>query len=281
MRDYLDVEKYSVLMSVYEKDNPEYLAASIESMLNQTIRPEQFVLVVDGAVPEPIEQTIQSYERNTELFTVVRLQKRGGLGNALNQGMQHCRNELVARMDADDISLPERCELELQLFREEPELAVVGCAIAEFYGTPDDIRTYRVVPESYEAVRRFMRKRQAVNHPTVIYKKSEVVKVGGYEPLQRKEDFDLFSRMIAGDCRIQNLSVPLYLYRADENNYYRRKSKENLKSSIYVYRRHLKRGGCSIADFLVICTAEVLFFLLPYPAMKYLSDKILRKKQKG
>ena len=116
---------YSVLMSVYDKEKPEYLKQSIESMLNQTVKPEQFVVVEDGALNKSLSDIIDKYKADfNELFTIVKLQVNGGLGNALNQGLKACRNELVARMDSDDISLPRRCEKELKLFLDNPELSI-------------------------------------------------------------------------------------------------------------------------------------------------------------
>lgn len=271
--------KYSVLMSVYAKDKPEYLFEAIKSMLAQTVPPEQFVIVIDGPVLDELMQPIYEYQRYyVDLFTVVPLEKNGGLGNALNEGLKHCRNELVARMDADDISLPERCEKELACFCEDERLDICGCNLDEFEGEPENVLTARVVPSEYVQIRKFMRRRQAFNHATVIYKKSAVIKAGGYIPLKRKEDFDLFSRMLTEGCHAKNLEASLYLCRVDRNGYKRRKSWDNLRSAIYVYWRHLKRHGCTLGDFLIICSAEMLFLILPDVMMKWISDNFLRSK---
>lgn len=271
--------QYSVLMSVYVKDIPAYVNVAVESMLNQTVPPEEYVIVVDGPVTEELKSAIAKYEADKELFTIIWLETNGGLGNALNIGLTRCRNELVARMDADDISLPERCERELELFAKYPKLVVCGCNIDEFYGSPDDIRTSRTVPETYEAIKHFMRKRQPFNHPTVMYKKSKVMEAGGYAKLPRKEDFDLFSRMLSKGYYAMNVGKVMYLYRADEGNYARRKSWKNFKSAVCVYRRHLMRKGCSLADFILICMGEWIFFVSPMPVVKFLSDHVLRKRK--
>lgn len=275
----MDGKNYSVLMSVYIKDNYEYVKMAIDSMLNQTVKPEQYVVVEDGEISSDIEELLAEYDKKyPALFTIVKIETNSGLANALNEGLKACRNELVARMDADDISLPERCEKELEMFRANPELAVCGCNIDEFFDDINDIRTSRIVPSEYREIRKFMRRRQAFNHPSVMYKKTRVIKCGGYPRLKRKEDFELFSKMINNGCYAMNISKSLYLYRADKGNYMRRKSLINVKSSIYVYWRHLKRGGCSIIDFLIICSGEILFYILPYRVMKSLSDKLLREK---
>lgn len=272
---------YSVLMSVYAKDNSDYLITAIESMLKQTIKPEQFVIVQDGTVGDEIQHILKHYEtKYPSLFTIVRLKENGGLANALNHGLQECRNELVARMDADDISLPERCEKELKKFEENSELVICGCNIDEFYKTSGNVKTSRVVPSDYKAILKFMRLRQPFNHPTVIYKKSKVIEAGGYLPLRRKEDFDLFSRMLVNGNYAENIDESLYLYRCNEDNYARRKSWVNFKSAIYVYRRHLKRKGCNGKEFLYLFCGELFFLIFPNACVKYISDHFLRKQVK-
>lgn len=270
---------YSVLMSVYAKDNPEYLELAIDSMLNQTVKPEQFVIVQDGLLPESIGQVICKYESNQpELFTIIKLETNGGLANALNIGLQACRNELVARMDADDISLPKRCEKELKKFSENPDLVICGCNIDEFYDIPQNVKTSRVVPAEYEDILRFMRRRQPFNHPTVIYKKLKVIEAGGYPQLRRKEDFDLFSRMLSKGYYALNVDESLYLYRANEENYARRKSWVNTKSAIKVYKMHYKRNGCTFIDCFYISLAELFFCIMPKKIIANISDTYLRRR---
>lgn len=271
------VEKYSVLMSVYEKDNPEYLRMAINSMLNQTVSPNQYVVVKDGPLSDELNNVINEY-KNDPIFTIVSSKENNGLAHALNIGLKCCKNELVARMDADDISLPERCEKELKLFEKFEDLVVCGCNIDEFFNDISDIRTSRVVPSQYEEIRKFGRKRQPFNHPTVMYKKSKIQELGGYSKLRRKEDFDLFSRIIVSGAFVRNIDESLYLYRANENNYLRRKSKENMQAALKVYKRHKSRGGCGCLDYIAMCIAEVFFYLLPVKVMKAVSDRVLRKK---
>ena len=274
------MEKYSVLMSVYSKDNPEYLRLAIDSMLNQTVPPEQYVVVEDGPLADELKEVIQEYERYyPTLFTIVKIPQNKGLPNALNEGLKACRNEFVARMDADDISLPERCKKELAFFEQYSELDICGCNIAEFYETPDNIRTYRIVPSEYEDIKKFLRRRTPFNHPTVMYKKSSVLRNGGYSvEILRKQDYDLFSRMIVNGSYARNVDDVLFLFRANENNFARRKSKTTLKNAFRVYWRHYKRGGCSLADFIIMASGEVIFFITPIKIMKFLSDKLLREK---
>lgn len=272
----MKMQKYSVLMSVYEKDNPEYLIMAINSMLNQTVPPSQFVIVEDGPLQNELINVLDKYKKN-DIFTIVKIEKNGGLANALNIGLEKCKNELVARMDADDISLPERCEKELILFNKYENLVVCGCNIDEFYDNISDVRTSRIVPSKYEDIKKFGRKRQPFNHPTVMYKKSKIIELGGYPNFRRKEDFDLFSRVIVSGAYARNINESLYLYRANENNYLRRKSKENMLAALKVYGLHRNRNGCRWMDYIEMCGAEILFYILPVRIMKIISDKVLRQ----
>ena len=275
------MQNYSVLMSVYSKDSVEYMCLAIDSILSQTVFPEQYVIVKDGPVSEEIEQLIFKYKNDfPDVFTIVSIEENRGLANALNVGLKHCRNELVARMDADDISLPRRCEKLLSEFVKNSDLAVCGCMLDEFYEDVNDVRTSRIVPQEHCDIKKFMRRRQAFNHATVMYRKSIVQEAGGYILLKRKEDFDLFSRIITNGYQTKNIDESLYLCRADENNYFRRKSYLNFKSAIYVYWRHFLRHGCGFFDFIIICMAELSFLVMPLKLMKWVSDNVLRKKCK-
>lgn len=270
--------QYSVLMSVYGKDKPEYLAASIESMLNQTVPPEQFVLVLDGPVPEEIHKVIRQYAVDMDFFTVVELPRNSGLGKALDAGLKECRNELVARMDADDISLPHRCEKELRFFAQNEKLALCGTHIEEFYDDLEDVRTIRKVPTDYESIQKYIRRRQPFNHPTVMFKKSEVIRCGGYGALKRKQDYDLFSRMIHQGCYALNVDEPLLKFRADESNYKRRKSWSYVKGSMKAGLLNYRRGYCSFGDLMYIVCGQMGLFLMPLGVMKAVSDRWLRVK---
>lgn len=271
------MNKYSVLMSLYEKEKIDWFETSMESMLNQTVKPDQIVLVLDGPITSELSMSVENYkEKYPQILDVVPLEKNIGLGRALDIGLKHCKNELVARMDTDDISLPTRCEKQLAKFEEDQELAVLGTTINEFYDTPDTIVSSRVVPNDSEEVARFMRRRSPFNHPTVMFKKSAVISSGGYGKFERKQDLDLFSRMINTGNKGGNLSEPLLLFRSNEDNYKRRKSWNYVGSYIKVQYEIWKRGHCSLIDLLFVTAGQLVFFILPVPFLKKVSNKFLR-----
>lgn len=269
--------KYSVLISLYDKEKPDYLKASIESMLSQTLKPDQIVLVKDGPLNNELDQVIDFYvNQNPGLFTVVELKNNVGLGKALDEGLKYCKNELVARMDADDISLPERCEFQVKEFINNPDLSIVGTMIDEFYDDPKNIISSRIVPTSHEEIKKFIRRRSPFNHPTVMFKKSDVIKCGGYGNLRRKQDLDLFSRMINSGCKGANINQSLLLFRSNEDNYKRRKSWSYCKSYIDVQIKIWKRGHCSIFDLIYVIIGQLVMYLSPMWFLKWISNNFLR-----
>ena len=193
-------------MSVYKNDKEDHLRLAIESMLKQTVPPEQFVIVEDGPVPSALDNLLLKYTKTyPQLFTVVKLDQNGGLGNALNQGLKFCRNELVARMDSDDISKSNRCELELKEFSKHPNMGIVGTQIDEFIGDTSNITSQRIVPTEHKDIVKFARRRSPFNHPTVMYRKSVIESLGGYTAYGRKEDLDLFIRAVNEGVYTRNL----------------------------------------------------------------------------
>ena len=138
---------YSVLMSVYHKEKPEYLKQAIESIQAQAFPTDDFVLVCDGPLSEPLDSVIakKQQEMGTTL-NVIRLAKNGGLGNALNEGIKHCKDELVARMDSDDIAYPDRCEKQINVFNTHPKVSICSGVVEEFTTDPEVVDTRRVPP---------------------------------------------------------------------------------------------------------------------------------------
>ena len=188
------MQNYSVLMSVYYKEKPEYLEQAIESVQSQTFPTDDFILVCDGPLNDALDKVIAKKQREMGItLNVVRLAKNGGLGNALNEGIKHCKNELVARMDSDDIAYPHRCEKQLAVFNEHPEVSICSGIVEEFTTDPNTVDAKRVPPETNAEIVEFAKKRNPFNHPCVMYKKSAVEAVGSYQDFYLLEDYYLGS----------------------------------------------------------------------------------------
>lgn len=273
-------KNYSFLMSVYDKENPDFLVESIESMLNQTVFPNEIVIVEDGELTECLEKIILKYEKKyPDLFNVVRRQTNKGLGFSLNEGLSICKNELVARMDSDDICFPERCEQQLKRFEQCKDLVILGTQILEFEGDISNVMSQRIVPVKYEDIVNFSHRRSPFNHPTVMYKKTIILNNGGYPTVKRKEDLQLFIDIVNKNYYCENLNASLLFYRTSQDNLKRRKTWVNCKEYIQIMFSFFKKGIINTNDLIYVIVGQLSFFILPKNLLKILSEFFLRKKK--
>ncbi len=266
---------YSVLMSVYLKEHALFLRESIESMLSQTIMPKDFVLVCDGPLTEELDEVVSYYEKQyPEMFQIVRLPQNVGLGRALNEGMKHCRCELVARMDSDDISLPDRCEKQLAVFRGK-DVDVASGSLVEFSGSEENVGKERKVPLQHDEIRRFARRRNPFNHPCVMYKKSSVLSVGGYMHFEGFEDYYLWVRMLQAGMHGCNLADVLLKMRVDDMH--QRRGGRRYAGNMLRFRSYLlKTRFCNIIDFFVASAGHFAVSMMPRTLRKLFYEKVLR-----
>lgn len=216
-------EPFSVAMSVYRSDNPDFFDRALSSIIDdQTIKPNEIVLVVDGPVSNEINNVINKYEKKYEIFNVIRLEQNGGLGNALKIAVENATHELIARMDSDDVSVPTRFEEQLKYFETNPEIDIVGGDITEFIGEENNIVGKRSVPLSNESIREYMKTRCAMNHVSVMYKKKAVESAGGYQDWFWNEDYYLWIRMWLNGTVFANTGSVLVNVRVGEEMYQRR-----------------------------------------------------------
>lgn len=214
---------YSVLMSVYHREKAEYLRAAMDSIWSQTIPTDNFVLVCDGPLNAELDAVIEEMEASHPELMVIHLEKNGGLGNALNEGIKHCKNKLVARMDSDDISRSDRCERQLKVFETHPEIDICSGTIIEFRDDVNNKVGKRELPETSEEIRAFSRKRNPFNHPAVMFKKAAVESASGYdETYHLFEDYYLWIRMLRNGSVGHNLKEVLVYMRTTEDLYWRR-----------------------------------------------------------
>lgn len=272
------MEKYSVLMSLYIKEKPNYLRQSIDSMINQTVMPDEIVIVKDGPLTSELEDVLHEYvEKYPKLLNIIVSEKNIGLGLALNLGLKNCRNEIVARMDTDDISKPYRCEKELATFQANPELSIVGAWVDEFNNTPDEVVSVRAVPCKHGEIYNFAKKRSAFNHPVVMYRKSKVLENNGYSNLRRNQDVDLFGRMLFNGCKAENIGEALLWFRSTDDLAKRRKSWENTKSYIHTIKRFWKMGYSSFGNYVMVAIAQTGLFFMPVKLQHWVYKKFLRE----
>lgn len=220
---------FSVSMCVYGKDNPVCFKQAVDSILDQTVMPSEVVLVVDGPVPDELGNIIKNYEVNP-IFKVLRLSQNRGHGIARRTGLENCSNDLVALMDADDLSVKNRFELQLQEFKKSPNLDIVGGYISEFIDSPQNVVGKRIVPLYDAEIKEYLKKRCPMNQVTVMFKKESVQKVGGYIDWFCNEDYFLWIRMTLANMRFNNVPDILVNVRVGRDMYKRRGSWKYFKS---------------------------------------------------
>ena len=202
----------SVLMSVYIKERPEFLERALESILNQTLKPRELVLVKDGGLTRELEGVISTaikiFKENNIGFNCVQLERNMGLGIALQKGLEKCRCDYVARMDSDDIAVRERFEAQSEYMKKNTDVSVVGGYISEFVEEGKSLRT-KIMPLNHEELYKYGKYRNPLNHMTVFFRKKDVLEVGGYQSMPGLEDYYLWSRMLAKKYRIANIDKVL------------------------------------------------------------------------
>ena len=214
-------QKFSVSMCVYGKDDPEWFETAVESVLDQSVKPTEIVLVVDGPVPTVLDEIIKKYEKSF-LFKIIRFDENRGHGEARRAGLKACSNELVAIMDADDISHHTRFEQQLATFSLLSDVDIVGGNITEFIDEPNNIVGARIVPSNNDEILEYMKKRCPMNLVTVMFKKKSVERAGGFIDWYCEEDYYLWVRMAQANMKFANIPDSLVNVRVGKEMYGRR-----------------------------------------------------------
>lgn len=258
-------ENYSVLMSVYFKEKAVYFDESMNSVFMQTLLTDDFVLVCDGPLTDELDAVIKKYQSKFgDILNVVRLEKNSGLGIALNNGLKYCKNELVARMDSDDVCLPDRCEKQVAVFNSHEDISVCSGPILEFFETTERPFGKRDVPETCDRIYTFSKKRNPFNHPAVMFKKSDVIAAGGYdETYHLFEDYYLWIRMFLKGYRGFNIQEPLVYMRTPSDMYLRRGGKQYAKDMLRFHRWIKSTGWSSTIDYISGAIPHAIVCVLP------------------
>ena len=270
--------KYSVLMSVYHKEKPEYLKQAIESIQAQTLPTDDFVLVCDGPLNDALDGVIAAKQQEMgATLNIVRLAQNSGLGNALNEGIKHCKNELVARMDSNDLAYPTRCEKQVAVFTAHPEVSICSGIVEEFTTNPGIVDTKRVPPETNAEIIEFAKNRNPFNHPCVMYKKSAVEAAGSYQDFYLLEDYYLWLRMLMAGYQGYNIQEPLLHMRAGSDMYLRRAGWKYAKTQAKLFEFMKQQGFIENGQYIKSCVIRSGSSLAPNWLRKFMFEQILRK----
>ena len=272
-----DAYKFSVLISVYKNEKADYFNEALESILKQKLKPSEVVIVKDGPLTIELNDVIEKFiSKYNNLFKIVNIEKNVGLGEALKIGLTNCSNELVARMDSDDICLYDRFYLQIEEFKKNENLIMVGGQIAEFKRNSNEIVAKRNVPIKYEEVVQFARRRNPFNHVTVMFKKNKVLDVGNYENVPYFEDYYLWVKMLQAGYEMKNINKDLVYVRVGDGMMKRRGGISYARSHIYFENRIYRLGFISLFTYITNCIIRIGVSIIPEKQRGFLYKIILR-----
>lgn len=268
---------YSVLMSVYKKDNPEWLKIAIESILNQTVKTNDFVIVEDGALSYELDTVLRKYKRKySNIIKLIKLEENVGLGLALQRGIRECKNEWIARIDADDYSKNDRCERQINKILEDKTIDIIGTNHIEFMDDFTNVIAIKKLPVKHEEIVKYAKRRNPFSHSAVMYRKSKVIEAGNYKSCYLCEDYDLWIRMIEAGAKCFNIDDELSYVRVNKDLYKRRGGIKYLHSLLKFKTEQYNKGFYSLSDYLISSTSHVLVCLMPTAMRKIVYEKFLR-----
>lgn len=270
--------KFSVLMSVYKMENPVYLDEALKSIEKQTVLPTEIVLVEDGDIPAELAAIIKKHQRLfINSFKVVKSPRNQGLGNALRLGTNYITTNWIARMDSDDISVPNRFELQLKEIMQHPNLKLIGGQVKEFANKATNIVGYRRVPTTEKLILKFLKWRNPFNHPSVMINKKTLQKVGGYVPFGNLEDYYLWVRIIAAKYHVCNLDKTLVKMRVDEGLYNRRGKVSNIRYFFILRNIMYQNGLVKKNEKLIGDILMTMNIVVPNKVRKVIYQKLIHK----
>ncbi len=277
MGDNMDY-KFSVSMCVYGGDNPEHFEIALGSVFNQTLMPDEVVLVVDGPVPDTLNKVISKFEEYS-IFKVIRLAQNVGHGNARRTGLEACSYEYVAIMDADDVCVNTRFEKQILAFKNNNDLTIVGGMIEEFINDISNVVGIRRVPQADSDIKDYMKKRCPMNQQTVMFKKSLVQAVGGYIDWYCDEDYYLWLRLALNKCKFMNINETLVYVRVGNEMYQRRGGYKYFKSEAKLQAFMLKNKVISLPRYCInVGERLILQVLMPNTIRGWVFKKFARDK---
>ena len=287
----VDIPFFSVAMCVYGKDNPDWFDKALCSVIDQTVQPDEIVLVVDGPIPDSIQNVIDKYSKIcaegvgldnlTKVITlqVVYLKENQGLGKALRKAVTTCKYEIIARMDSDDIAVRNRFELQLTYLMSHPNTDILGGQIEEFIGEITNVAGRRIVPLTDANCKAYLKKRCPFNHMSVMYKKTAVLKAGNYRDWFYNEDYYLWVRMALDKCIFANLPEVLVQVRVGKEMYARRGGEKYFRSEEKIQRLMLQNGLISVPRYLVnVGERLIIQVLMPNTLRGWVLRKFARKR---
>lgn len=268
--------EFTVLLSLYYKEHPSYLISSFESLFSQTLLPDEIVLVKDGSLTPELDRVVTEYKNKYPIIKIIPLEKNLGLGKALNEGLKHCSNDLVARMDTDDIAYPTRFEKQVKFMTEHPEIDACSSWIDEFIDSTVNIVSTKKVPETNEEIKKYARHRSPLNHPAVMFRKNAVMAVNGYSGFP--EDYCLWVKMIMNGSKMYNFQESLLYFRYSPDMIKRRGGWKYAKDDFKSQKQFYGMGFIGLGTFIYNIIIRIMVRIIPNRFRNFIYKKFLRRK---
>lgn len=274
----MDKLKFSVLMSLYINETARNFQDCIESVINQTLVPDEIVLVLDGPIKDDLKELIEEYIlKYPGRINLVKNEKNLGLGLALKKGVEHCKYDLIARMDTDDICRPDRFEKQIKEFIDDSELDICGSHIIEFEGDVHNRITKRMVPITHDAIIEYQKMRSAFNHMTVMYKKNKVMDSGNYEDAPYMEDDMMWMNLILNDAKCKNIDDYLVFVRVGKDMFARRGGKKYFFHYKDARKKYLNAKYINLYEYYLSLLIQIVVSLVPNNLRSIIFKKVLRE----
>jgi len=272
---------FSILMSVYKNSKINEVIECFNSLEKQTIKSDDWILVLDGPVEIKLEEYLTQYSNENKWLKIIRIEKNVGLGLALRQGMDFCKYNLIARMDTDDICASDRFEKQLKVFQEIPTVSVIGSNILEFIDDVNRPITMRVLPESNKEIKKYLKKRCPFNHMTVMFKRTDVLASGGYLDWHYDEDSYLWVRMHLNGYKFYNIQENLVFARINNETFLRRGGYKYYLSEKKLFKFMKDNKVISLLEYFRAVTVRyILYVLLHNKIRKIIFINLARKRPK-
>ena len=268
--------RFSVLLSVYYKESYSAFCKSLDSIFTQTTCPDEVILVEDGPLGSDLNDIISEYSAKYPTLKIIPLPTNQGLGKALNEGLKHCSYDIVARMDTDDIAKPDRFEKQLAVFEKYSDIDVVGARIDEFEDDISDVKSVRKLPELPDDIRQFAKRRNPINHPVVMFRKSAVLAAGGYQHFPLFEDYYLWIRMLMNGAKFYNIQESLLYFRFSPEMFKRRGGWRYVISELHFLQKMRQMHFISFSEFMQNLFVRFSIRLIPNSLRAIIYTKLIR-----
>ncbi|OKY97820.1 glycosyltransferase [Bacteroides sp. 44_46] len=268
--------RFSVLLSVYYKESYSAFCKSLDSIFTQTTCPDEVILVEDGPLGSDLNDIISEYSAKYPTLKIIPLPTNQGLGKALNEGLKHCSYDIVARMDTDDIAKPDRFEKQLAVFEKYLDIDVVGAWIDEFEDDISEVKSVRKLPELPDDIRQFAKRRNPINHPVVMFRKSAVLAAGGYQHFPLFEDYYLWIRMLMNGAKFYNIQESLLYFRFSPEMFRRRGGWRYVISELHFLQKMRQMHFISFSEFMQNLFVRFSIRLIPNSLRAIIYTKLIR-----